>query len=451
MHTGAPGQARPATSEVDRISAGDLTTLVSDRGAAAMNIAAVLVVDHGAELEPARVTRVLAAWTDAVPRLRQRLRHAPPGCGRPYWADDPDFAIDRHVGRRHVEKDEDLWDVAADAACRRLPRDRPLWRCVWVTGLDGGRAALVVVVHHVLADGLGGLAMLRALADSSPVDAGLRPHPPRPNPSASTLAAEAWRSRAGGVTSLAARARLARSGLQDLGLERTRPRLCPRTSVNRPTGARRRLHVVTVPLADVVATAHRLGVTVNDLVLAAVADSLSGLLRDRGESVDSLVVSVPYSGRAGTEAGRLGNDTGVVPFRLPLDVDSGTRLQAIARMTRDQRRRPRAASAAPLGVAFRALARLGVFRWFVDHQRLVNTFVTNVRGPAQPWRFCDRVVSRVVPVAVTPGNVAVTFDVLSYAGTLGVTVVADPDVVPDQARLAGHLLEALSHRLGSPG
>ncbi|GGN02396.1 putative diacyglycerol O-acyltransferase [Terrabacter tumescens] len=449
MHMGHPGRARPATSDVDRISAGDLTTLVSDRGAAAMNIAAVLVVDHGAELEPARVTRVLAAWTDAVPRLRQRLRRAPPGCGRPYWADDPHFTVDRHVGWHHVAEDEDLLDVAADATCRRLPRDRPLWRCIWVTGLDDGRAALVVVVHHVLADGLGGLAMLGALAGSSSVEAGSGGHAPRQVPSAPDLAAEAWRSRAAGVTSLAARARLARSGLQDLGLARTRPRLSPRTSLNRPTGARRRLHVVTVPLTDLVATGHRLGVTVNDLVLAAVADSLSGLLRDRGESVDSLVVSVPYSGRAGTEAGRLGNDTGVVPFRIPLNVDSDTRLQTIARLTRDQRRRPRAASAAPLGVAFRLLARLGVFRWFVDRQRLVNTFVTNVRGPAQPWRFCDRVVSSVVPVAVTPGNVAVTFDVLSYAGTLGVTVVADPDVVPDQARLAGYLHEALSDRMGA--
>lgn len=448
MRERIPASRRPAQDRVDRLSPNDLTTLVSDRGAAAMNIAAVLVIDGGEGLEPARVTQALAAWTHAVPRLRQRLRHAPPGCGRPYWADAPDFAVDRHVDWRHVDDGEDLWTVAADATSRRLPRDRPLWRSVWVTGLGDGRAALVVVVHHVLADGLGGLAMLGALADSSPPEAGPQPKPVREAPSALALASEAWRTRAAGVASLPARARLARSGLRDLGLQRTRPRLCPRTSLNRPTGARRRLRVVEVSLSDVVAAGHHLGVTVNDLVLAAVAEALSRLLHERGESVDSVVVSVPFSGRAGGQAGRLGNDTGVVPFRIPLDVDSSTRLQAVARMTRDQRRRPRAASAAPLGVAFRLLARLGVFRWFVDHQRLVNTFVTNVRGPSRPWRFCGCVVSRVVPVAVTPGNVAVTFDVLSYAGSLGVTVVADPDVVPDHARLAFHLHASLSALTG---
>jgi hypothetical protein len=47
-------------------------------------------------------------------------------------------------------------------------------------------------------------------------------------------------------------------------------------------------------------------------------------------------------------------------------------------------------------------------------------------------------------VAVTPGNVGVTFDVLSYAGQLVVTVVADPDILPDQDVLTGLLAEELT-------
>jgi hypothetical protein len=34
-----------------------------------------------------------------VPRLRQRLRQAPAGCGRPFWADDPAFDL-RHQVRQ---------------------------------------------------------------------------------------------------------------------------------------------------------------------------------------------------------------------------------------------------------------------------------------------------------------------------------------------------------------
>lgn len=33
----------------------------------------------------------------AVPRLRQRLHRAPPGCERPFWADDPAFEVRHHI------------------------------------------------------------------------------------------------------------------------------------------------------------------------------------------------------------------------------------------------------------------------------------------------------------------------------------------------------------------
>ena len=81
----------------------------------------------------------------------------------------------------------------------------------------------------------------------------------------------------------------------------------------------------------------------------------------------------------------------------------------------------------------------------------MNTFVTNVRGPGEPWRLCGHVVSRVVPVAVTPGNTGVTFDVLSYAGTLGITVVSDPDVVPGGDLLAAQVARELSALVASSG
>ena len=127
----------------------------------------------------------------------------------------------------------------------------------------------------------------------------------------------------------------------------------------------------------------------------------------------------------------------MVPFRIPAHGASAlVRLRAVTAQSQAQRGRPRAASSVPLGVAFRFLARVGAFSLFIDHQRLVNTFVTNVRGPSRAICFAGHEVSRIVPVAVTPGNTSVTFDVLSYAGWLGVTVVADPDALPDPAQLA---------------
>ena len=104
-----------------------------------------------------------------------------------------------------------------------------------------------------------------------------------------------------------------------------------------------------------------------------------------------------------------------------------------------------------MGLAFRALGRLGLFQPFIDHQRLVNTFITNVRGPDQILTLGGHRIVEIIPVAVTPGNVAVTFDILSYAGQVGITIVSDPDLVPEYSVLAGLLSEELHDLVAGEG
>ncbi|MGO4599689.1 wax ester/triacylglycerol synthase domain-containing protein [Terrabacter sp. 2RAF25] len=466
MRTGAPArtpaEARGTGSpgwddEILRVTPNDLTTLLSDRGPAPMNIAAVLVVDGGSTLDRSAVTAVLARGVARVPRLRQRLCTAPLGCGRPYWLDDEDLGLGRHVLFERVGREADLWRRVAELVCRPLPRDRPLWAAHWIVGLPEDRGALVFISHHVLTDGIGGLAVLAALTDAGPTSAAATgdatdlttravpsgPGRSRTAPSRQALAADAWHGRLQAAVSVGPRLRLVRSGLRDLGVRAARPRLCPATSLNRPTGDRRQVCVLDTPLTAVIAAAHRHQATLNDLLLTAVSGAIGGALADDGQRPDSVVLSVPYSSRAATTAGSLGNATGVVPFRIPLDSDALTRLRSVVQLTRQQHGRPRAASAGPLGVAFRGLARVGLLQWFVDHQRLVNSFVTNVHGPDAALRFCGCAVTRLVPIAVTPGNVAVSFVALSYAGTLAISVVTDPEVVADSGPLVAHLREEL--------
>lgn len=97
-----------------------------------------------------------------------------------------------------------------------------------------------------------------------------------------------------------------------------------------------------------------------------------------------------------------------------------------------------------MGAVFRLLGRMRVFQAVIDRQRLVHTFESNLRGPATPLSLAGRPVLRVVPGSVQPGNVGVSFTALSYAGVLGVTVVADPVVVPDHYRVAADLAGALA-------
>lgn len=430
------------TAGVERASSNDLADLVSDVTGTSMQVAAVLVLQPRSPLDAAAVSEAIADRIAAVPRLRQRLVDAPFGCGRPYWIDEPGFDIGDHVRSIPCAAPGDeqaLLAVVAEIVTTPLPRNRPLWSATLVPGLVEGRSALVVVVHHVLTDGIGGLAVLAQLVDGLPLvpDRGFPAVPPRRR----DLFLDAWRSRVRSLGRLPVGARRLPAAAAELRAGRAgRP---PRCSLNRPTGRRRAFAVVRVDLAAVVAAAHTQGGTVNDVVLTAVTGALRTVLAARGEDVDRLVVSVPVSARRRADATELGNQVGVIVVTIPTTGEPTGRLAAVARITRARRSAAPGSSAALIGPAFRLLAKLGVYGWLVDRQRLVNTFVSNLHGPGRRLSFLGAPVVDVIAVSGISGNVTVAFVALSYAGSLNLTVVADPRRCPDLDDVAAALQREL--------
>lgn len=425
---------------IERATPDDVVALATDVGQAPMQVGAVLWLrDH---LSRDAVIGRLAERIPSVRRLRQRLVHTPIGAGRPVWIDDPTFDLSSHVEVHDVSAvdEDDVLELAAEAATARLPSDRPLWRMCYIPTLNRGGAALVVVFHHVLADGIGGLAVLANLVDGDlpPSDDGF-PHPP---PSRTDLYRDAFR----------ARWRHARHPMP--GLRRLRAaasQLKPRTggvsaarcSLNRPTGPRRSLTVIRTALEPLHRAAKAHGATVNDVLLTAVAGALDEVLATRGEYVTELVISMPVSARDHADPTSLGNEVGAVPVPVPATGNPLHRLEQTARTTRAAKRTARGSSMAILGPIFRTLARLGLFGWFIDRQRLVHTFVTNLRGPASRLSFVGTSIDAVAAIAVVTGNVTMSFAVMSYAGDVTITVIADPDAWPD---LRG-VRDALHHQL----
>ena len=422
----------PAGDRLEPLRTADLTMLASDCGPAPMHLAAVLLVD-GADDGTTLVSDALVARATCVPRLTQVLVGPP---RRPAWWRDPAADPAAHVTTRRLPGggERAVLDEAAALVCTPLDPSRPLWSARWLTGWDDSparRGALVVVLHHVLVDGIGGLGVLAALADHD--DA--RDEPDAAGPAvlgalpgvlpAAPHGAQAWLH-----------------GLLELGLGARLPPVAARTSLNRPTGPRRRLSVVRVPLAGLRDGAHRRGGTVNDAMVSAVVGALAQLLDARGEHPRRLVVSVPVSGRPSGDR-RAGNDNGTSLVAVPTRLDRDARVQHVAEATARRKARSRGRSALPLGALFRGLAAAGLFGRFIAHQRLVHTFETNVRGPAHRLRVAGHEVSALLPVAVNPGNVGAAFAVLSYAGELAVTVVTDPDLVPDDEALVALLAAEL--------
>jgi WS/DGAT/MGAT family acyltransferase len=431
---------------IDRATGADLMQQASGHGSAPMQVAAVLVLDGIAP--PDEVPAAIAERIQAVPRLRRRLVGTPLGAGRPVWVDDPGFDIDTHVRAVRCPSpggEAELLAVVADITRHALPPDRPLWSITVVNGLAGRRSALVVLFDHVLADGVGGLAVLDRLVDGAPAaPADAFPQPP---PRGRELATDALRCRLRAIGRLPAALRLLPTAWAELA-----PAIgtrAPRCSLNRPTGTTRRFGVVRARLDAVRSVAHAHDATVNDVALTAVTGALHTLMGRRGEAVDRFVVSVPVSARRQADPTQLGNLVGVLPVELPATGDPWSRLDRVARIVRSRKTRAAGASSTLLAPVFRALAGTGLFGWYVARQRLVNTIVTNVRGPDHPLEFLGIPITDIVPVTTTTGNLTVCFAVFSYAGRLTVTLVADPVGCPDLPDLVSLLQDELD-RLTAP-
>ena len=471
---------------IDRVSVDDLMSLATDQASTPLQVGAVLLLDTSGGLDQRRALEMLGRRIESVPRLRQRLVRPPAGRGRPVWVDDPRFSPENHLFSEPCPSpggEPAVLEVAARIIGTRLPFDRPLWSATLVTeakahageevrdtsssgaGDAASVSALIIVFHHVLADGIGGLAVLANLVDG-PDPAGstaprerpgggsgggsARPIFPRPAPSSAALVADARAERIRSLRRLPTDLRRL-AGAAAVLRTAVRVHVKP-SSLNRHTGTRRRFASIRLDLARVHAAARAHDATVNDVVLTAIAGALNRLLISRGEvpgqpappgefgtggtgdpdrGPGTIVISVPFSARTRTNAGDLGNQSGAVPLALPGSGDPFDRLAVVAGVTRTVKTSPPGASTALLGPFFRLLAQLGLFQWFIDRQRLIHTFATNLRGPQTPITLFGCPVTDLVPLTVPTGNVTISFAVLSYAGTLRVTITADPEACPD--------------------
>ena len=438
---------------VERASAADLALLAMEAGGAVPeHLGAVFVLDAGRGFDVASAQRVLADRIRAVPRLRQRLVRAPYGCGRPVWLDDPGFDPARHVRLQTCPARGDgqaLLDVAATVLGEPLPRSRPLWAAVFVHGLVDGRVGLVLVLHHVLADGIDGLAMLGRLVD------GAEPGPtrmfPQPAPARRRLAAEAFRSRLRSLGRIGAGARALRTMVTGgSGVPVPRAVDC---SILHVTGTRRRFVAVGAELAPLRAAGRRHGGTVNDVLLTAVGGALHTLLERRGEQVEAFRVAVMVAGRRAASADAPGNQA------VPLVVDvpgTGTPAKRLERVSGAVRAaRESTTDRSPVAVPptlLQLLATVGLYRLYLRHQRRLHTLVSNVHGPDRSLTFAGAPVTALIPVSVAEaGNLTVNIIALSYAGTFTVTISADPDSVPDLPILAAALQAELDALTTAPG
>lgn len=382
-----------------------------------------------------------------VPELAHAVFVPPWRLAPPRWTRVPEVDLDWHLREVAVAPpydDSAVLEIARIEATTPFDPVRPLWTVTVVSGLTGGRAALVLRFHHALTDGVGGVALATELFDLARSGAAgapavaPRPHPPG-HPLRDALGDQArFGLRAAATAPLAAvQAGLAlslhpRAALDTLAsVARTvapvRSTLSP---LLRARGLPRSLHGLEVPFADLHEAAAAEGCTVNDAFLTALARGLRHHHAAHGTELPRIRVTMPIDLRAPDDP-PAGNRITLMRFTIPTGAeDLGATMRAVhaeAQSRRTERSLPHTQSIAR---ALNLVPRQ-VVGAMLKH---VEVLASDVPGPPVPLYAAGAKVTGWQVFGPTTGA-ALNATLMSYEGTCFVGLNIDTTAAPDPARL----------------
>ncbi len=431
-------------------------------------ITAIASFDRAPRWE-ALVARVERA-TRIVPSFRAKLVPSPLGLAPPSWVIDPDFDLSWHL--RHVEAPpphtlDTVVEMARIAEMTAFDPARPRWEFTLVTGLAGGRAALLMKVHHALTDGVGGIELAAHVVDPQRRPADLGPMPEVPvaagPPSTGRLGEaigfdlERWAQASvallGATPSFAAH--LLRHPARTVGSAAAtaasiarfaRPVVSTRSPVMRARRLQCSLRLFDVPLADLKAAAAEVDGSLNDAFLAGVTGGLRRYHERHEAMAPTLRVTMPINVRKpGDAAG--GNRITLMRFDVPVAVtDPRARMRAIheaCAAVREERSLPYSELVAGL----LNLLPPGVTGGMLKH---VDFLASNVPGFPTPVYVGGARIEGFHAFGPTIGASA-NITLMSHRGTCHLGVTTDNGAVPDADAFLDCLREGFDEVVASAG
>jgi WS/DGAT/MGAT family acyltransferase len=455
----------------------DAKFLYSETRTAHMHTIKVVILDvseMGERYSYDRLLGVLESQLDRLPLFRRRIVTVPLGLGHPVWVEDPDFDLKNHVNRAVVAAPGDQRELAAlvgGFASTALDRSRPLWDLLVVEGLEDDRVALVIKLHHAVADGSAAVALLenvvRGTSQADPsTDASTtwRPEPIPGRRALLALAARAHIQRWKGLPHLVVRSI---EGARSAGtLRRQQPvkaplplHHIPKASFNASLSPGRTFAMTVLPMSPLREIRHASQTTFNDVYLAVCAGALRRYMEARGEVPDQpLVASVPVS--TDPNMARLtGNRVDNLYVSIGTDiVEPMARLQRIHEVTMASKEvrgllghdllEQRADVAPPQ--LYSSIVRLWSRSHIADvlHPPL-NVILSNVAGPKDRIFFGPVEIDALYSVGPILEGIGLNITAWSYGSDLGISVLGCPVTVADPWEIIDALHDSFNELLGA--
>jgi len=431
----------------------DVTWLRMDRPTNRMVIVGVLTL--AAPVDVKRIETTLAKRILAFDRFRERVESRAAGY---WWCEDPHLDITHHIRRARLPGaagKTELQRFVAELAARPLDRAHPLWEFHVVEDFDGG-AAVVMRMHHAIADGIALVNVLLSLTDDSPDAPITRRRPGAPKPAQVASAWEDMFGEAGRLVGTGLRvsddfwkaslelashptraAELLRQGT-GVAAELAYLLFMPQDTTTRlkgiPLGDKRVAWAEPILLPEVKAVSRALGCTVNDMLLAAVTGAIKGYLEQKGDPTAGVEVRalVPINLRPPGSDEELGNRFGIIAVELPVGFSS-----PLERLYEVRRRMEALKTSYEPSVTLGLFAGLGYGPQVVQDKLFdlllsrATAVMTNVPGPQQPLYLAGSEVKQVMFWVPQSGNIGMGVSILSFNGKVHFGLITDSALVPD--------------------
>ena len=449
-----------------RLSGIDAAFLYLERKEIPLNIACVAMFDGPIPFR--EFVANIESKLDLIPRYRQVAVPPPFNLGYPTWESAPDFHIKRHIFRVRLDPpggEAELEALAGRLLSQVLDRGKPLWEIHIVEGLKDGRGALIARIHHALADGVAGAALMKIMFDPTLEGSHAIRKPrrrPAPPPRTEPTLAEQLGSAIQGALENAVAAEagllsLADGLLSDRGktalqeLAALLPELLQppeRFPFNKPCSGDRKFCWAEFDFSKVQAIRAALGGKVNDCILSVVVRAIARYIRLHGEKVNGRLLRVvcPVNLRGGEQGESLGNRITFLPVVLPLDVRDPVKMLHAVSARMEIMKSVRAAELVAIATSCLGTTPAPMQELFWRGIPLVplplpllNIICTNVAGSPSALYTVGRRLLASYPHVPTGYELGLGVAVQSYDGKLFFGVTADAHVAPDVARLRDYI------------
>lgn len=456
-------------SRREKMSTVDTAWLRMDSDANLMMIVAVLMFDRPMNL--GRFRQVLRTRLLAYPRFRSSVAHDMTGGA---WWQEQDVDLDRHVITTRLNpatvcNKAELEQMVSELSATPLDFSRPLWQMHLVDnciGEDGQiRQALIVRIHHCIADGIALVGVLLSMFDRSDKDVeGTAPEDAAPrspltldedNPwlhlmqpvtkstvTAINLSASIWTKYLWMVAdSNNVVARVSRMGdvAGRFTLDAIKLAAMPDDSRTRlkgkPNGTKHVAWSEPLPLEEIKIIGKALGGSVNDVLMASVAGAIGAYLRAKGDTVplnSDLRVMVPVNLRKAGDEKKLGNAFGLVPLVLPIGIED-----PIQRLNEVKRRMDELKGGYQAIMAMTLLGVLGATPKQLQNEvqnfftKKATAVMSNVPGPQSPLYLAGSQLDQIMFWVPQSGAIGVGVSILSYNGGVQFGLVTDSAIASD--------------------